>query len=1111
MASTLSAHPSPSAPIRRGTWLIPIAGIVPGIIWTIWMGSPDADLDARAFAARRGLMRVRVLLLIAAAFVALLGSVRLTLPAGATEQCEGSETLVGKAQFVGSDVTYSSNPDGSGTITATAPRAVLYMCSFNLAPGNTLNVVFSDATHTLLIKVPGSATIGGELRAQVGRVSGTQGGNVWFAAPSGVLFDTHSITTVGGLLATTADISDRNFLEGYFTFYASDSAAHSSYQAVSLASGARISGFGGLLAFVAPTVWQGPGAVVDGSRTSDVVYGAGGDYHLSITRQFDADHVAIRMMAGADSIDLYGATTGGNILVAQGAAAGTAGVFIGGQLSADGARASGDGRVVVTTAGGVIVGPGGRVSGSTVALSTGATFLNYAGPSAIVAVNQWAIYAPNPDGHTYGGLDSGTTALWGADIGSPPPGTLNTNRYVFSSSPTLTFTSLDATKREGEEAPGALGGYAVAGFHPGVHGAFAGDTGATSFTGAPALSSAGAPACAPAVGSPYPIDIAQGTLAATSGYSFRFAGTGGLTVRSPRASTTTVAVANATYDGQPHGGTATVTGACGLNESPIITYSGRNGTNYPATTTPPVNAGDYTASAAFPGNAAYSASEDSKDFTIAQATPVVTWADPVAIVYGTALGGGQLNAAASVPGNFAYAQAAGTVPGAGDGQALRVTFTPSDAANYTTATAGTTIDVAKARLTVTADDKTKVEGQDNPPLTATITGFVNGETPATSGVTGNPSLTIAATSGPGAYPIAAAQGTLAATNYRFTFADGTLTVLPANRPPTADAGGPYTVAEGGAVALSGAGADPDAGDTLTYAWDLDENGSFETAGQAPTFSAATLDGPADKLVVLQVCDNRGDCGTSLATVTVTNVAPTVGAIGAPLEPRAVNTVVGASASFTDPGTRDTHTATWDWGDGNTSSGAISAGAVSGSHTYTATGVYTVKLTVTDGGGADTEQFQYVVVYDPSAGFVTGGGWINSPAGAYAADPSMTGKATFGFVSKYQKGATVPTGQTQFQFHAGDLNFHSTAYQWLVISGAKAQYKGAGTINGGGDYGFILTATDGQASGGGGVDQFRIRIWDKATGTVVYDNQRGDADDAAASDAIEGGSIVIHRK
>jgi hypothetical protein len=155
-----------------------------------------------------------------------------------------------------------------------------------------------------------------------------------------------------------------------------------------------------------------------------------------------------------------------------------------------------------------------------------------------------------------------------------------------------------------------------------------------------------------------------------------------------------------------------------------------------------------------------------------------------------------------------------------------------------------------------------------------------------------------------------------------------------------------------------------------------------------------------------------------------------------------------------------------------------------------------------------------VFYDPNAGFVTGGGWIMSPPGAYSANPALTGKANFGFVSKYQKGAKVPTGQTEFQFHAGNLNFHSEVYEWLVVAGARAQYKGTGTLNGATGYGFMLTAIDGQISGGGGTDKFRIKIWNSA-GVIVYDNKTGASDDFDAAltntQDIAGGSIVIHSK
>ena len=121
--------------------------------------------------------------------------------------------------------------------------------------------------------------------------------------------------------------------------------------------------------------------------------------------------------------------------------------------------------------------------------------------------------------------------------------------------------------------------------------------------------------------------------------------------------------------------------------------------------------------------------------------------------------------------------------------------------------------------------------------------------------------------------------------------------------------------------------------------------------------------------------------------------------------------------------------------------------------------------------------------------------------------------TFGFVSKYKKGTSVAIGQTEFQFRAGLLYFHSSSYQWLVVAGSRAQFKGNGTINSEGNYGFMLTAIDGQINGGGGSDRFRIKIWDVGAGIIVYDNQAG-SDDAAELDdltILHGGSIVIHKK
>jgi hypothetical protein len=266
--------------------------------------------------------------------------------------------------------------------------------------------------------------------------------------------------------------------------------------------------------------------------------------------------------------------------------------------------------------------------------------------------------------------------------------------------------------------------------------------------------------------------------------------------------------------------------------------------------------------------------------------------------------------------------------------------------------------------------------------------------------------------------------------------------------------------------------------------------------------------------------NDGSLNSNVATVTVNvvavNDAPEITIVAGPVAPMPKNNSATITATFTDVDTSDTHTCTISWDDETTTSGIISesngSGTCTASHTYTAAGVYEPKVTVKDASGSASKTWQYVVVYDTNAGFVTGGGWINSPTGAYTANPSLTGKANFGFVSKYKAGQSIPTGETEFNFSVANFNFHSTVYEWLVVSGPLAQYKGSGTINNAGDYGFLLTATDGQANGGGGTDKFRIKIWRKSDSVVVYDNRLGTSDDINSADpqALGGGSIVIHK-
>jgi hypothetical protein len=94
----------------------------------------------------------------------------------------------------------------------------------------------------------------------------------------------------------------------------------------------------------------------------------------------------------------------------------------------------------------------------------------------------------------------------------------------------------------------------------------------------------------------------------------------------------------------------------------------------------------------------------SQDYTltIAQATPTITWANPVPIVYGTALDGTQLDATANVPGSFSYNVAAGTILGVGT-HTLFVTFTPADTADYQSVTTSVQLSVVPAVQAVSAD------------------------------------------------------------------------------------------------------------------------------------------------------------------------------------------------------------------------------------------------------------------------------------------------------------------------------------------------------------------------------------------------------------------------
>ena len=213
-----------------------------------------------------------------------------------------------------------------------------------------------------------------------------------------------------------------------------------------------------------------------------------------------------------------------------------------------------------------------------------------------------------------------------------------------------------------------------------------------------------------------------------------------------------------------------------LTDNPQITGSQTNVLNLTSVTIS--NAGTYEV---FVTNA-YGSTSASAVLTVNQAIPTITWTNPAAITYGTALGSGQLNAAATVAGSFAYTPAIGTVLNTGT-NTLSVIFTPTNI-DYGMNTAMVSLVVTGASLKVTAANASRQVSAANPTFTGTITGLTNGDN-----ITATYSTAASVGSPAGTYPITPALVDPGdrQTNYMVTLVNGTLTVTNA-----ADYLTPYT-------------------------------------------------------------------------------------------------------------------------------------------------------------------------------------------------------------------------------------------------------------------------------------------------------------------------------
>ncbi len=229
-------------------------------------------------------------------------------------------------------------------------------------------------------------------------------------------------------------------------------------------------------------------------------------------------------------------------------------------------------------------------------------------------------------------------------------------------------------------------------------------------------------------------------------------------------------------------------------------------------------------------------------------------------------------------------------------------------------------------------------------------------------------------------------------------------------PPIANAGGPYSGIIGQAVNFDGSKSSAPSGQTLIYAWNFGDGATGSGTSPSHTYTKA-----GSFTVSLVVTDSKGVTGSATATATISSGV--TASTGGPYSGTANQAIAFDGSRSTGP-SGQTLTYAWNFGDNSTGTG------VTTSHAYTASGTFTVSLTVSDGvGGSDTATTTATISASTSptiSGFSPSSGTVGTVVTVTGTNLTQSGAPVPQVILSQQGGGTVEAPVSSYS--ASSLTF-----------------------------------------------------------------------------------------